>query len=581
MLPMLPMLNDIKQKILRITRFWKTEGTVSVAGRIYRRLRKLFPLPLQCHLDSPDPNKLYDLEMEIYGWAVSLPAKVERVEAFIDDKLLGSVRYGLDRPDVLDAMPKLSSSQVGFGGTFLLDEKRDSEERHLLVRVLDSAGNRVEISRLIRVSAKSANKIAVPIFNFSSGWLDDCARLERSSVSAIIPTLNPGHELPTLLSSLKSQEGCENIEIIVVDSGSLDGTVELARDYGAKVIEIAPKDFSHSAARNLGAEAATGDYLLFMTQDALPGSRRFLHEMIQAARVSGAVAVTPAEAPRADVDLFYCVSSHNHNRFLALDGGDRSTGAPPTSDYETVRRHCQLNDVACLIEREIFAQYRFRRDYAEDLDLGLRLTADGYKLALLSSTRVIHSHNRPAYYHLRRGFVDTVSLAKMFPDFPLLPATNLHASSRAVISSYRNLAVAIKALENKLQFPCPTTQFLAAIETHWNEQAPAKNPVEPPDVDERYHEFLTRLAADFSTPEKDRNDDEAITAAVNDRIIQIKQHLNSIYESVDQALFTEFKQAVFKSHAVSAGMLLASYFLTSSANDDATARLERELRQGV
>lgn len=578
---MLPMLNDIKQKILRMSVFWKTEGTVSVAGRLYRRLRNLFPAPLQCHLDYPDPNKLHDLEMEIYGWAFSSSAKVERVEAFIDDKLMGSIRYGLERTDVLESLPRLSSSQVGFGGTFLLDEKRDSEERHLLVRVWDTAGNRVEISRQIRVSAKSANQIAVPTFNFSGGWMDDCVALERSSVSIIIPTLNPGHELPTLLSSLKSQEGCENVEIIVVDSGSQDGTVELARDYGAKVIKIAPKDFSHSAARNLGAEAATGDYLLFMTQDALPGSRRFLHEMIRAARASGAVAVTPAEAPRADVDLFYCVSSHNHNRFLALDGSDRVTGSPPTSDYETVRRHCQLNDVACLIEREVFSQYRFRRDYAEDLDLGLRLTADGYKLALLSSTRVIHSHNRPAYYHLRRGFVDTVSLAKMFPDFPLLPSANLHTSIREVISSYRNLIHAINVMENKLQFPCPTAQFLAAIETHWNDLSPATKLVEPLDVDDRYHEFLTRLAADFPAPEKDENDDAAITDAVNDKVRQIKQHLNSIYESVDQALFTEFKQAVFKSHAVSAGMLLASYFLSFPANDDATARLERELRQGV
>jgi len=578
---MLPMLNDIKQKILRMTGFWKTEGTVSVAGRIYRRLRKPPTPPLLCHIDFPTSDKLHDLEMEIYGWAVSLMAKVERVEAFIDDQLTGDIKYGLERPDVLDVLPELSSSRVGFGGTFLLNAKHDSEERQLLVRVWDTAGNLVEIRRQVKVSLTSANKIAVPTFDFYSAWLNDCASLERSSVSIIIPTLNPGHELPTLLSSLKSQEGCENVEIIVVDSGSQDGTVELARDYGAKVIEIAPRDFSHSAARNLGAEAATGDYLLFMTQDALPGSRRFLYEMIQAARASGAVAVTPAESLREDVDLFYCVSSHNHNRFLALDSGDRVTGAPQAPDYETVRKHCQLNDVACLIEREVFAQYRFRRNYAEDLDLGMRLTAAGYKLALLSSTRVIHSHNRPAYYHLRRGFVDTVSLAKMFPDFPLLPTTSLPALSRGVVFSYRNLTHCINVLGDKLQFPCPTTQFLAAIEEHWNNQTPEINPVESLDVDDRYREFLTRLAVDFSTSEKDDSDDAAITDAVNDKIRQIKQHLNSIYESVDQALFTEFKQAVFKSHAISAGMLLASYFLSSPANDDATVRLERELRQGV
>ncbi|MBL8186538.1 MAG: glycosyltransferase [Acidobacteria bacterium] len=425
------------------------------------------------------------------------------------------------------------------------------------------------------------HKISVPTFDFSSAWSNDCSTLERSSVSVVIPTLNPGDELPTLLSSLKSQEGCENVEIIVVDSGSRDDTVELSRAYGAKVIEIAPKDFSHSAARNLGADAATGDYLLFMTQDALPGSRRFLYEMIQAARTSGAVAVSPAESPREDVDLFYCVNSHNHIRFLKLDGGDRVTGAPPSSDYETVRRHCQLNNVACLIERGVFTQYRFRSDYAEDLDLGLRLTADGHKLVLLSSTRVIHSHNRPAYYHLRRGFVETVSMAKTFTDFPILPTTDLPALSQGMLSSYQNLSRALNSLESELQFPCSTIQFLAAIEKRWNGPTPATNTIETFDVDDRYREFLTRLAADFSAPEKDVADDKAITATVNDMVWRIKNHLNSVYEIVDQALFTEFKQAVFKSHAMAAGVILASYFLSSPANDDATARLELELRQGV
>src|SRR5262249_25076884 len=69
----------------------------------------------------------------------------------------------------------------------------------------------------------------------------------------------------------------------------------------------------------------------------------------------------------------------------------------------------------------VFMKYRFRGNYAEDLDLGLRLIRDGYKLALLGSTRIIHSHNRPAYYHLKRGYVDNLAISKILPDRPVIP----------------------------------------------------------------------------------------------------------------------------------------------------------------
>ena len=59
-------------------------------------------------------------------------------------------------------------------------------------------------------------------------------------------------------------------EILIVDSGSSDRTVELARAAGARVVAIPPEDFNHGRTRNLAAELATGDVLCFLTQDATP-----------------------------------------------------------------------------------------------------------------------------------------------------------------------------------------------------------------------------------------------------------------------------------------------------------------------
>ena len=50
-------------------------------------------------------------------------------------------------------------------------------------------------------------------------------------------------------------------------------------------------------------------------------------------------------------------------------------------------------------------------------DEAIRLIRDGYRVAMLASVKVIHSHNRPAYYYLKRSFVDVIFLVNLFDDF--------------------------------------------------------------------------------------------------------------------------------------------------------------------
>ena len=84
-------------------------------------------------------------------------------------------------------------------------------------------------------------------------------------VSAIIPVKDGGRYLGEVLGAL-ARQGVD--EIVVVDSGSRDGSVEIARAAGARVEQIAPHAFGHGRTRNLGAELAQGELLAFLTQDA-------------------------------------------------------------------------------------------------------------------------------------------------------------------------------------------------------------------------------------------------------------------------------------------------------------------------
>lgn len=91
-----------------------------------------------------------------------------------------------------------------------------------------------------------------------------------ATVSFIIPTYNDGDDLDQLLPMLLGQRGFASVEVIAVDSGSEDGTPAKAEGLGARVVPIRKEDFSHSNARNTGAQNANGDYFVFTTQDALP-----------------------------------------------------------------------------------------------------------------------------------------------------------------------------------------------------------------------------------------------------------------------------------------------------------------------
>ena len=81
------------------------------------------------------------------------------------------------------------------------------------------------------------------------------------------------------------------VELLIVDSGSTDGSLDIARRHGARVIEIPQSEFSHGLTRNLAIEEATGDVVVFLTQDSTPASDRWLASMLEGFAQSDDVAL--------------------------------------------------------------------------------------------------------------------------------------------------------------------------------------------------------------------------------------------------------------------------------------------------
>ncbi len=236
------------------------------------------------------------------------------------------------------------------------------------------------------------------------------------SVSVVIPTKNGGRYFEELMKSLVCQVGLIELEIIVVDSGSTDGTVDIAKQIGAKVIQINSEDFSHSYARNLGAQHATHEFLFFTVQDACLQGEDWLAQAVQlTAKHPDVSAFSFIEEPRPDADLYYKFISHGHSKMMGVLEQDQLLEHPGLdAEHEQLRRNSNLSNVACLIPKDVFEQYRFAGNYAEDLNLGYQLIQDKNQLLLSKQLTVLHSHNRPTSYYLKRAFFDTQYISEIF-----------------------------------------------------------------------------------------------------------------------------------------------------------------------
>ncbi|HEY9208093.1 MAG TPA: glycosyltransferase [Acidovorax sp.] len=411
-------------------------------------------------------------------------------------------------------------------------------------------------------------------------------------VSVVIPTLNAGPEFRWMLRKLRAQKAVREIEIVVVDSGSRDATVAWAHEAGCNVVQILPSEFSHSYARNRGADAASGDYLLFMVQDAYPIGDHWMHGMLRYLLDHAdqkLVAASCAEYSRSDSDMMYDAMVNTHYRFLGCLEYDR-IGEFHGDDHMALRSQGQLSDVSCLISRECFMRYRYQGDYAEDLDLGIRLIKDGYRVAMLASVKVIHSHNRPAYYYLKRTFVDVIFLVGLFKDFTYPRCESALGLLAGMVSTAAHVSAWLRALE-----AAPDTRPLGEEISAWvqsSRQTLADLQPQAPVAlgDERLDAFLAEVARQHlvcTTVLDARACDEARRFA--DSFLARLEHFNqfaaAVYGPQDSLLRHELRDVVRKTFAATAGGALGFFYLDregqSGPEADMAAAFHCELKAGV
>jgi glycosyltransferase involved in cell wall biosynthesis len=402
-------------------------------------------------------------------------------------------------------------------------------------------------------------------------------------VSIIIPTFNAGPEFQWLLRKLRGQKAVRELEIVVVDSGSRDDTIAFAHAAGATVLAIAQSEFSHSHARNLGADAASGDYLLFMVQDAFPIGEHWLYGMLRFLRDPAhakLAAVACSEFSRSDSDLMYDSMIDTHYRFLGCLEQDR-IGSHQGDDHMSLRSQGQLSDVSCLIDRQLFAQYRYQGDYAEDLDLGIRLIKGGWRVAMLASVKAVHSHNRPAYYYLKRSFVDVEFLVGLFDDFAYPHCESLAGLAAGISSAAVHVSGWLAQIRCAPASELTGARLRESVSRWRDELKTVRAGASLALGDERLEAFIRELSLRYPMPQSPGSaalsEIRAFAATFTGRLEHFAHFAAQVYDDGDELPAHELAAAVCKTLAAAAGSALAFYCLDHRKEGVA----DREQAQGI
>lgn len=209
---------------------------------------------------------------------------------------------------------------------------------------------------------------------------------ESLTVSIVIPAKNEEDNISACLNEVLNQETEFLTDILVIDSGSTDRTIERIKKHpGVRLHKIPAETFGHGSTRNLGAELTKGKYIVFLNADAVPSGKHWLNPLIHSLENNPAAAgAYSRHLPKKDCHLYMV-------RDLLQSMPDQAK----TIDRAEAMDFMLFSTVSCAIPRRIWETHRFNSGIliAEDQDWARGVLDAGYHIAYEPASMVFHSHN--------------------------------------------------------------------------------------------------------------------------------------------------------------------------------------------
>lgn len=248
--------------------------------------------------------------------------------------------------------------------------------------------------------------------------------MTEPTATVVILTYNGEDYLREILEAVEGQVFDGEFEVLVIDSGSTDATLSIVADFPhVRLHQIPNEDFGHGRTRNLAAQLARGEFVVFLTHDATPASDRWLQRMIEPFRIAPSVmAVLGNQIPRP-----HCppIMKYEIQGVFGRYGQDFSIHLMHQGDYGDDEGAMAVmgfySDVNSATRRDFLLNTIPYRDvrYAEDQLFGHELIERGFRKAYAPLAAVIHSNDVTFAEYPRRIFDETVGLREIGFDVPV------------------------------------------------------------------------------------------------------------------------------------------------------------------
>jgi len=215
-------------------------------------------------------------------------------------------------------------------------------------------------------------------------------------ISVIILTRNAEKTIGRCLNAIFSQNIDKHFEVICVDSDSEDKTYDICKEYDVRFFKINEKTFNHGLTRNFAISKARGEYIILLSQDAIPGNSNWMKFLISPLESDKEIAACYSrQIPAEDADrltkifLRYYHASRPKRKLRYISDREEFLRLSPQEQMEI----CSFDNVSSCIRKSIWSKIPFSKiDFAEDTAWAKEVLLSGKKILFEPYSIVKHSH---------------------------------------------------------------------------------------------------------------------------------------------------------------------------------------------
>lgn len=238
--------------------------------------------------------------------------------------------------------------------------------------------------------------------------------MPKYDATIAIPSFNGKEYIGDVLRAALSQKTNLKYEVLVIDSGSNEKTLSIIKGLPkVRLHEIPNKEFGHGKTRNLAIEMSDSDFVIFLTDDAVPSHDKWLDSMLEPFSISEKVGcVFGKQIPRPH--CFVSIKREVASVFKSFgDDGSISLQRRNGLTEELGITNNFMSDVNSAIRKTAWERVKFQDvNYAEDQLMGIDMLKSGYLKAYTPLGSVYHSHDYPLRKYFKRKFDEYVGLRK-------------------------------------------------------------------------------------------------------------------------------------------------------------------------